>query len=63
MVDRLKQRRRRELLGVLQLLGSSHPPVVLALADVEKGRRRGRSQGWDRRVGLLLHQLRVRLSF
>lgn len=49
-------------MAVLQLLGSTDPPVVLALPDVEQGGRGGRSRSWSRRLGFVLRLLAVGLA-
>lgn len=55
-------RRRRGEVAILQLLGSAHPAVVLALPDVEQGGRGGRSRRGSRHLRFVLHLLTIGLT-
>lgn len=46
---------------MLELLGASHPPVVLALPDIKQGRCRVGSRSRGGHLQLLLHLLPFRL--
>lgn len=57
-------RRRRGQVAILQLLGSAHPAVVLALPDVEQGGRGGRSRSGSGsgHLRFVLHLLTIGLT-